>query len=302
MRRADPRVGIALFLGGTALVLLALVALARYPALFNRGREFHTVFHNVSGLNLGDEVRFGGLLVGTVTAMELDEPNPTQIVVRFRVRRSTPIRVDTRATITQVGLLGEPYLDLQPGRYDADPLPAGSAVLSQESLSFQAAMTRLAHFLDRIDTLMTGAERLASTSPFDRLDRTLARMEGFVGTASEGSERIFAQLDLASRELTEVLDRTERMLTTIDTTFRGAGPELQAAQREAMATIRESRALVADVRDAMQAGGGLDNMVRNIATASENLARLSARIERDPTSVLRSREPPKKVAGPKVHD
>jgi hypothetical protein len=201
-----------------------------------------------------------------------------------------------------VGLLGEPYLDLEPGAYDAETLPPGSAVLSQESLSFQQAMTKLAFFLDRVDTLMTGVERLATTSPFERLDRTLAKMELLVGNASDGSERVFAQLDVASRELTQVLDRTERMIAVIDTTFATAGPELQTAQREAMATIRESRALIADVRDALQAGGGLDNMVRNIATASDNLARLSSRIERDPTSVLRSRAPPKKTAGPKIHD
>ncbi|HKG92839.1 MAG TPA: MlaD family protein, partial [Gemmatimonadaceae bacterium] len=106
-----------MFLGSAILVFGVLVAFSKFPQLkiFKRGREYQTVFDNVAGLNRGDEVRYGGLLVGAVTDIALDRSDPTRLVVTFRVRRSTPVHVDTRASITQVGLLGEPYLNLQPG-------------------------------------------------------------------------------------------------------------------------------------------------------------------------------------------
>ncbi|HEU4563409.1 MAG TPA: MlaD family protein, partial [Gemmatimonadaceae bacterium] len=115
-RRGESRLGIMAFLGVTALVLLALVVFARYPSLFRRGKEYRAVFRAVPGLNLGDEVRYGGLLVGSITEMTLDPADPTRILVTIRVREETPIRADTRASITQVGLLGAPYLNLIPGR------------------------------------------------------------------------------------------------------------------------------------------------------------------------------------------
>lgn len=302
MRRTDPRLGIAVFLGGTALVLMALIAVARYPALFNRGREFRAVFHSVAGLNLGDEVRYGGLLIGSVTAMDLDPTDPTSIIVEFRVKRRTPVRVDTRATITQVGLLGEPYLNLVPGAADAPVLPAGSTLITEETLSFQEAMNRMALFLDRVDTLMTGVEKVASTSPWERIERTLSRVEILVGSASDGSEKVFSQLDKATMQLSTVLTQTERLVAALDTTVQSAGPGLSATQREALATIEETRALVADVRAALQSGNGLDQLMRDMSTTSENLARLSTRIERDPSSVLKRRDPPRKTAGPPAHD
>ena len=90
MRRGESRLGIVAFLGGTALVLVAIVAFARYPSLFHRGSEYRAAFRNVAGLNLGDEVRYGGLIVGSVTRLTLDPVDPTRIEVTFRVRPCAP--------------------------------------------------------------------------------------------------------------------------------------------------------------------------------------------------------------------
>lgn len=297
-RRDESRIGILTFLGVTALVLLALVAFARYPSLFHRGDEYHAVFRAVPGLNLGDEVRYGGLLVGSITELELDEADPTRIMVSFRVREGTPIRTDTRATITQVGLLGAPYLNLTPGSRSSPPLSAGSTLASEENLTFQDAMSRLAQFLDRADTLLSGVERVAGTSPWERVDRTISRMDSLVITANRGAERAFAGLDSSSVRLALVLDRSERLLATLDTTVRTARPELQSTQREALAAVRELRTLVLELRGALDNGERVDRIARDLATAADNVARLSTRLENDPSSILRRRRAPSKPAGP----
>jgi hypothetical protein len=43
-------------------------------------------------------------------------------------------------------------------------------------------------------------------------------------------------------------------------------------------------------------------MVRNLSIASDNIARLSERIERDPSSVLKQRSSPNKPAGPRARE
>lgn len=299
MRRNDPRWGIAAFMGSVFLVLLALVAVARYPALISRGREYHTLLRSVAGLDVGDEVKYGGLTVGTITKMALDSADPTRILVTFRVKRSTPVRADTKATISQVGFLGEPYLNLRPGRPTAPALGSGSMVLSDESASFQEAMGRLASFLDRADTLMGSAERIAQMTPWQRIDRLFTRLDTLVTSTTRGSDRVFTNLDRTSGQLNEILARTERVVAAIDTTVATARPDLKATQREMLATLTEMRILVSDLRDAMQEGGGVDKLMRNVSAASDNMARLAERIERDPTSVLQRRAPPKKTVGPK---
>lgn len=298
MKTTDSRLGILAFLGGTALVLVAIVAFARYPSLFRRGSEYRANFRSVAGLNLGDEVRYGGLIVGSVTRLTLDPSDPTRIEVAFRVRPQTPVRTDTYATITQVGLLGQPYLNLEPGSATAPALPPRSLLPTRDNLTFQDAMSRLAVFLDRADTLLHGVERIAASSPWDRIDRTLSRVDALLTTAAEGSGRVIDNLDRATGQLTGMIDRTEELIVALDTAFRGASPAIRQAQRDAVASMRDLRALLGDMRDATGDGDRLTRIVDNLAAASEDLARFADRLEKDPTSVLSRRQPPRKTAGP----
>ena len=302
MGRGETRVGILLLLGGTAAMLLALLVLARYPSLFFGGQEYRVVFENAAGLNQGDEVRFGGLLVGEVTDLGFHEADPTRIEVTFRVRKETPIRSDTRGQVTQLGLLGEPYLSLVPGRADAPILQEGSYIASDRTLSFQEAVNRIAEFIDRADTLLAGVERVAHDRPWERIERTLARAEELVASTAASSERVFAQLEAASGRMNQLVDRTDRLVVTIDTTLRASAPSLAATQKEIDATIREAHVLIAELREAVNAGSGMDDIVRNLSIASENLAALSARVERDPASIFQRREPPRKIVGPSARD
>ena len=309
MKRGETRLGIIGFLAATLLVLGALLLFARYPGVFRRGVEYHAVFHSVAGLNAGDQVRYGGLPVGTVTSMQIDPRDPTRIEVTFRVSRSTPIRTDTRASITQVGFLGAPYLHLEPGAADATALAVGSTLPTMENPSFQDAMRRLAQFFDRADTLMRGAERFAQLSPVERLDRTLQRMDTLLGIATRGTAMTFARLDStfgrvnrASERLAQLSERSERLLVVLDTAVRTAGPQLATTQREAVQSLRELHTLLADLREAVAAQGGVDQVIRNMAMASENIARLTERLERDPTSLLKARAAPAKPAGPKSRE
>jgi phospholipid/cholesterol/gamma-HCH transport system substrate-binding protein len=290
--------GILAFLGGTALVLVAIVAFARYPSLFRRGNEYRAAFRNVAGLNLGDEVRYGGLVVGSVTRLTLDPQDPTRIEVAFRVRPQTPIRADTYATITQVGLLGQPYLNLEAGLPTSPPLPPRSRLPTRDNLTFQDAMSRLALFLDRADTLLHGVERIAASSPWERIDKTLSRVDVLLTNAATGSERVMANLDQATGRLTAMIERTDGLVRSLDTAFRGASPALRQAQREMLAAMRDLRALLGDMRDATGDGDRLARIMDNLVAASDDLARLADRLEKEPTSVLSRRQAPKKTAGP----
>lgn len=302
MRTGESRFGILALLGGSAIMLVLLVALARYPTLVLRGDRYEAVFASIQGLNRGDDVRYGGLRVGAVSRLEIDPHDPSKIRASIRVRRGTPVTTQTRATITQVGLLGEPFLNLDPGGGGGPPLEVGSTIPSEPMLSFQDAVNRLASFFDRADTLMTGIERLAEGEPWERVDRTLASVESLVDNTATSSERLFVSLERAGERVNTVLDRSERAIVTLDTALRSSAPGLAEAQREALAAMRELNILVADLRDAMQTGGGMEQLIRNVSTAAENMARLTARLERDPGSLLQPRGVARKTAGPALRD
>ena len=293
---------VAILIGIATVAFLALLLFARRPIFLDRQREFQAVFRDVAGLDVGDEVRFGGVRVGSITAIEIDTAPPSSIRVRLRVRRSTPVRSDTKATITQLGLLGQPYLALQSSNAIGTPLADGATIVGEDNLSVQDAMRRLALSLDRADSAFATLDRLAQANPLARLDTTLARADTLVRGATRGSEQLLTRLDDASRQLAALLARSERLVGAIDTAVAEARPALSGTQREALETLRETRALVVELRDALDEGGGMTQLVRNLNAASENFAKLSARIERDPASLLQRRALPAKPSGPPIRD
>lgn len=301
-RTGPARTRVAVLVGIGTLAFISLLLFARRPIFLDRQREYHTAFRDVAGLNVGDEVRYGGVRVGSVSALDIDPTPPSKISVRFRVRRDTPVRADTRASITQLGLLGQPYLALEPGTSAGPILADGAAVESEANLSVQDAMRRLALSLDRADSVFAQIDRLASANPLARLDTTLARADTLVRSAADGSARLLARLDNASGQLATLLARSERLVGTIDTAVAEARPGLSTTQREAMETLRETRTLVLKLRDALGQGGGVTQLVRNLNSASENVARLSARLERDPSTLLLRRALPPKPSGPALRD
>ena len=94
----------------------------------------------------------------------------------------------------------------------------------------------------------------------------------------------------------------DRAEAQYNTAIAEARPGLSTTQREALETLRETRTLVSQLRAALDEGGGVSHLVRNLNLASENFARLSARLERDPSSVVMRRALPAKPSGPPIRD
>jgi len=307
--RAGARLRVGSLLAATALGLLAIVLLARWPTLTNRGAEHVAMFTDASGLDAGDDVRIGGVNVGTVARIQLDSGARQLVSVRFRVRKGVSVDGSTRARVTQTGLLGEPYLELR--RVGAPrPLPPDTPIPTDAMPTLADAIMRADRLLARTDTVLGAIDRLAGADPLARLDSTLRRIDALVARADAGTGRALTALEgtsgrvdrvLASTgsRLDRVLDRTDRLVGSMDTTFRSAAPGLVQTQRDAALALRELRSLLAEVRGAAGQEGGLDALVRNLAIATENAARLSERLERDPSSVLTRRAAVEKRVGPR---
>jgi len=122
---------------GAAAVVIGLAALGYYLlrrpilAALATGPEYHTSFSTVGGLRAGDQVRYGGIPVGRTRRVEINPRDPSKILVIFRVKPSTPMRTDTRASVVDVTNSVTRYLSLKPGTLGAAPLPPGSAVATE---------------------------------------------------------------------------------------------------------------------------------------------------------------------------
>lgn len=81
---------------------------------------------SVSGLAVGDAVKFHGVDVGTVRVIALDPTDPRLVQVDIRLHKDVPVKTDTKATLKLKGITGVVFIELDGGTPGA-PLLLASA-------------------------------------------------------------------------------------------------------------------------------------------------------------------------------
>jgi phospholipid/cholesterol/gamma-HCH transport system substrate-binding protein len=77
---------------------------------------YHVIaeFDNVGAVNVGTDVRLAGIKVGSVVAQELD-PQTFQARVTMMIDPKLKLTDDTTAKVSSEGILGQPFISLEPG-------------------------------------------------------------------------------------------------------------------------------------------------------------------------------------------
>lgn len=167
------KVGI-LVIVGTVLLISALYFIGKQQHLFSKNMPVYAVFDNVNGLQIGNNVRYSGVNVGTVDAIEMVEGG--MINVKFSVEENTAkfIRKDAVASIGSDGLVGSMVINIQPGKdSNAGVIVAGDIIQSVNKVSMD----------DMLATLSVTNENVALLSAdLLKITKEILEGKGTVGT------------------------------------------------------------------------------------------------------------------------
>ncbi|MFV8370622.1 MlaD family protein [Flavobacterium sp. LB2R40] len=123
------RLGLFVIIGLT-LFVLAVYFIGDKQQMFGKTSHLSAVFNNVSGLQLGNNVRYSGINVGTVRAIEM--VNDTAIKVDMLIDNTIfpHIRKNAIATIGSDGLVGNMIINIIPGKEVAPSVMEGDEIES----------------------------------------------------------------------------------------------------------------------------------------------------------------------------
>ena len=132
------RKGLELMVGLFVLAgILALAALAL--RIGNLGgisvSDGYTVtarFDNIGGLKVRSPVKLGGVLIGRVTAISVDQEDFRALVTIRLAKEYNKLPADSSVAVNTAGLLGEQYLSLEPGG-DEEVLKNGDEITITQS-------------------------------------------------------------------------------------------------------------------------------------------------------------------------
>ena len=138
------KVRLGLFVaGGLALFILAIFIIGKQKNLFNPVFKLTTTFYNVSGLQVGNNIRFSGITIGTVDNIRIinDSTVKVELLIRKEVRQF--IKSDSEVAIGSEGLIGDRLLVISQGSFDAPLAREGEQLESVEPVETDAIMLSL---------------------------------------------------------------------------------------------------------------------------------------------------------------
>jgi phospholipid/cholesterol/gamma-HCH transport system substrate-binding protein len=138
------KIRLGLFIiGGLALFVIAIFFIGKQKNLFNPVFKLTTTFYNVSGLQVGNNIRFSGINVGTVDNIDIinDSTVKVEMLIKKDVKRF--IKADCEATIGSSGIIGDRLIVITQGSPGAQEVRDGQRIGSKEPVEMDAIMASL---------------------------------------------------------------------------------------------------------------------------------------------------------------
>ncbi|MCK9311885.1 MAG: MlaD family protein [Bacteroidales bacterium] len=138
------KIRLGLFIvGGLALLVFALFIIGKQKNLFDPVYQLTTNFYNVSGLQIGNNIRFCGINVGTVDNISIinDSTVKVDLLIKKDVQRF--IKSDCEVAIGSEGIIGARIIIITQGSSDAPLAKEGQYLVSKEPVETDAIMQNL---------------------------------------------------------------------------------------------------------------------------------------------------------------
>jgi phospholipid/cholesterol/gamma-HCH transport system substrate-binding protein len=136
----DFAVGLFVLIGLAAIAYLSLQVGGISTA---GGLELHATFRQIGGLAERAPVVISGVKVGRVTNIALSDD--LRAVVTFDVDSKLKLPTDTEASIRTSGLLGDQFIELEPGAEDTLLKPGGEIGIAHSAISIESLVGSLVH-------------------------------------------------------------------------------------------------------------------------------------------------------------
>jgi phospholipid/cholesterol/gamma-HCH transport system substrate-binding protein len=113
-------VGLFVFFGLVSLVILALKVAGLTVNSESESYVLKAYFDNVGSLKIRAPVKVGGVVIGRVTNIYLDQEKYVPVVEMNISKKYDKLSNESKASILTAGLIGDQYIGVTPGFYDEE--------------------------------------------------------------------------------------------------------------------------------------------------------------------------------------
>lgn len=159
---------------GILLFIITIYFVGKQQNLFGSTFYLKSEFKNVSGLKVGNNVRFSGINIGTVDEIELVNDSSVVVVLLIEKDVQKYIKTDAIASIGSDGLMGDKVMTISPGTSSNKIIKDNAFIKSKSAIEMEDLMKSVKTSVDNAGLIT--AELAEFTASMNNGDGTLSRL------------------------------------------------------------------------------------------------------------------------------
>lgn len=276
-----------ILIGASLLIMSAFIILIGGGKFFEKFDTYRIMVKNSAGLEVGSQVRLGGVRVGRVGSISEPSGPGEPVVIEIGLRKGTKIYKGTKAMVSQVGFVGDLYLLLAVDATTNELIPPGGNIPAVESVDFSVLMSRVDTLSQSVDGLVKDVNKVFSEKNVRGIEDLVANTNRAIVSTSANIDQVATSLRTTTAKLDRVLTEVEALVKDnkgeINELIKKARVDLERA--EEMIRSFEKTAKTVDRTVELQSMN-LDNLLTTMTRTTEELEVVVQDLRAKPWSII----------------
>lgn len=311
------KIRLGVFVAASILALLITIVIVVAPKFLEHRDTYFIGYRDISvtGLQVGGPVKYLGLTVGYISDIAIDSKDVRRVIVEVSLDEGTPIKTDTYADITALGITGLMLIELRGGSNDSPNLETGGYIVPGKSFTelltgqAEVILDKLELALNNTIELTNANNRVKMIELIENSSKTMSELQNLLHKNNQTISNILTHMDTVTYELQGLTIATSQTMENIAALTRSDTLKMILHNLAALTSEMNTADFMNMSKDLSEALSHLNRMLRDVDSALlsnksdigesirslqeslESLNEFSRLIAEDPSLVLRGTKP-----------
>ncbi|MCX8027461.1 MAG: MlaD family protein [Thermodesulfovibrionales bacterium] len=253
--RDEIKAGLIIIIG-MAILTLSVIAIGG-TKIFDSFDVYYVKLYNVTGLDSGSAVMLGGMKVGRVLSIMAPEKPNSPITIEIGIDKGTTLYEGTTATISQIGFVGDIFLQLYLNPTKGGKIPPKSTIPAIEQSNFNTIMAKAEELTVSLKRLVEDTNKVFTDENTKKISTILDNTNTIILNTDK-------RLELAIVSLQEMTTKLNSTLTKIESTIDDNRSDI----RDIVVKLKKDLDAVEDLINSLK---GVSNKIASTADSANHM-------------------------------
>ncbi|MBN2012612.1 MCE family protein [candidate division KSB1 bacterium] len=276
----------------SAILLIAFLIAVSGLKLFKKTNEYTVRYDYTGGLEVGSTVRFGGMEVGVIKDMHIYPKDNSLIEFVLEIDDSIPVKTNSEAMVTSIGLMGEQHINITTGHPDSALLPPGSLLRAKEVPSLSQLAEPMAEIATQVNETLTEIRALFGSDNQKQIASIFVNLNDLLEKNQESIATMMENTNKAIQDLNSLTDKVDDLLLNNESNISNSMQHLEETLQQTKNLMKHVDRMIVDLDNVvLTKGTNFNEIMDNLQRTTGNLEEFSRSIKDRPWQLIRKSAP-----------